>query len=843
MAVVTVDTLLSAVAYVAGETIDIQSGAIVTCDATPAIRPGSMQSLVRGELLGSNASGTTPIVLTLNTNTNDFIFEQNGILKGRGAPISLGAATGGASETFDLSVAPLNIIPYPSHVEVETVAGSGSYYCYMIAPTAGVPVTWATTEFCATGQSGRVLFWNHTTRILTSGDGTNGSLLPAGADVRIPNIYIDTNVQNATPNARTQIDLNPSGTMDLEWVAFSHRIYLSTSTFKKVRFLHVGFCGDVNLTSANVAEYTMDHVSQQPDTEQTTVDQIFRASSVNGPMALNKVTVLSGGLVTRDSPSQVHNNFGLTQFDDCSFARRDGKNAGGDESISVQNLPPGLVVRRLAGIGGRMEFTNLVDNVFVDTAHAESLGTAQLTANAATATSLINCNGVKYLGFLNAGVSACRSELFLADGQCQNNELYNANYNGGNNCSGLSSGSDAGFKAVNCTLSNLRGDQPFVQSPTTFLNNQWTLRNVKASIGSGTFIGNDGAQNSELNFIAGTPANLLTPFAAATGYCYANLIGPGLTPTTGALVAGPFSENTNATLAGTAFYNQNGGIFLIAINDAISVSSLFSPVGITSFVNTAPIWTYTEGGVTNTNTATAPTGVTAEFRIRVKGGSYGTYQALSAANLSASIAALTGYDSDLGLDFDLQLTATGADTTRVINKVYFATNIDNTYVAPDGELNLLGPALTDVTTMYLDSSDASIATFTSSGAQTFSGSATYFGQDIYFIRRTSGAVVIVSTKSTPITMTIGDNGDIALFSGAEIQLAQSTDVTELKAYVETYLDVVMSTISSKVDEIHLFRGLDAANPMTTTQTEITAGAITLDLTGDGLTTTTVTRRP
>ena len=92
-------------------------------------------------------------------------------------------------------------------------------------------------------------------------------------------------------------------------------------------------------------------------------------------------------------------------------------------------------------------------------------------------------------------------------------------------------------------------------------------------------------------------------------------------------------------------------------------------------------------------------------------------------------------------------------------------------------------------------------------------------------------------------MTIGDNGDIALFSGAEIQLAQSTDVTELKAYVETYLDVVMSTISSKVDEIHLFRGLDAANPMTTTQTEITAGAITLDLTGDGLTTTTVTRRP
>ena len=802
MAVVTADTLLSAVVYAAGETIDMQNGAIVTWDATPATRPGSMQSLVRGELKGLNASATTPIVLTLNTNTNDFIFEQNGILRGRGAPISLGAATGAASETFSLFSAPLNIIPYPSHVEVETAAGSGLYHCYMIAPTAGTTVTWATTEFCATGQSGRVLFWNHTTRILTSGNGTNGALLPAGANVRIPNIYIDTAVQNATPSSRTQIDLNPSGTIDLEWVAFSNRIYLSTSTFKKVRFMHVGFCGDINLASANVDEYTMDHVSQQPDTEQTTVDQIFRANSINGPMALNKVTTLSGGLITRDSPAQVHNVFGMTQFDDCSFARRDGKNNSGDESISVQNLPPGLVVNRLAGIGGRLEFTNLVDNVFVDAAHAESLGTAQITTNAATATSLINCNGVKYLGFLNAGVSACRSELFLADGQCQNNELYNANYNGGNNCSGLSSGSDTGFKAINCTLPAMRGDQPFVNSPTTFLNNQWTLRNIKASISSGTFISNDAAQNSELNFIAGSPANLATAFPAATGYGFANLIDPGLTPTTGNLVVGPFSENANATLAGTAFYNQNGGVFLIANNDRISVSSLFSPVGTTSFQNVAPVWTYTEASVAFTNSTTAPTGVTAEFRIRVKGGSYGAYQALSAANLAASIAALTGYDSDIGLDFDLQLTATGADATRVINKVYFATNIDNTYVAPDGELTLLGPAPTDVTTMYRDSDDAVIATFTGAGAQTFSGSATYFGQDIYFIRRTSGAVVIVSTKSTPIEMTIGDNGDIALFSGTEIQLAQSSTVDLINAVVvaiKTKTDSLAFSVAGVVD--------------------------------------------
>ena len=49
--------------------------------------------------------------------------------------------------------------------------------------------------------------------------------------------------------------------------------------------------------------------------------------------------------------------------------------------------------------------------------------------------------------------------------------------------------------------------------------------------------------------------------------------------------------------------------------------------------------------------------------------------------------------------------------------------------------------------------------------------------------------------------------------------------------------------SSKLDELHLMRGLDPANPVTVTTTEETAGGITLDIGGDGINSSTLTRQP
>jgi hypothetical protein len=62
------------------------------------------------------------------------------------------------------------------------------------------------------------------------------------------------------------------------------------------------------------------------------------------------------------------------------------------------------------------------------------------------------------------------------------------------------------------------------------------------------------------------------------------------------------------------------------------------------------------------------------------------------------------------------------------------------------------------------------------------------------------------------------------------------------SYLSTEAGGILSQIQTLVDELHKIQGLDAANPMTVTPTSRVSGSIDLDITGDGETTTTVTRQ-
>lgn len=62
------------------------------------------------------------------------------------------------------------------------------------------------------------------------------------------------------------------------------------------------------------------------------------------------------------------------------------------------------------------------------------------------------------------------------------------------------------------------------------------------------------------------------------------------------------------------------------------------------------------------------------------------------------------------------------------------------------------------------------------------------------------------------------------------------------SYLSTEAGGILAQIQTLVDELHKIGGLDAANPMTVTPTTRVAGSIDLEITGDGETTTTVTRQ-
>jgi hypothetical protein len=66
--------------------------------------------------------------------------------------------------------------------------------------------------------------------------------------------------------------------------------------------------------------------------------------------------------------------------------------------------------------------------------------------------------------------------------------------------------------------------------------------------------------------------------------------------------------------------------------------------------------------------------------------------------------------------------------------------------------------------------------------------------------------------------------------------------TELPgSYAGTEAGAILAQIQTLIDELHKVQGLDAANPATTTTTNVTAGTINVDITGDGVTSTTFTR--
>ena len=193
MAIVTTSQNLTSVSYAAGEIIEIRNGATLTINSTPATRPGTIQCITSGKLRIENASTTTPIVLELNDQTRDLRFESNGILEVRGAMMSLGSGTG-SSQTFNFASLYSGVLTDITYVEIEQTAGSGDYIPWHIVEVSSAYYHIGrrnrgsiTTEY--DGEH-NVLFYNSDTRVLTSGNGTNGKSIPSGCNIRIPNILI-----------------------------------------------------------------------------------------------------------------------------------------------------------------------------------------------------------------------------------------------------------------------------------------------------------------------------------------------------------------------------------------------------------------------------------------------------------------------------------------------------------------------------------------------------------------------------------------------------------------------------------------------------------------------------
>lgn len=186
-------------------------------------------------------------------------------------------------------------------------------------------------------------------------------------------------------------------------------------------------------------------------------------------------------------------------------------------------------------------------------------------------------------------------------------------------------------------------------------------------------------------------------------------------------------------------------------------------------------------------------GLTVEFGMKTPSGSWSAYQTLNQANLISEFAALTDYDPNEGLNLRLRFTAVGDDEYRRIQQVTMPTTVDpDAWILGDASITLSGPLSTDVTKIMRASDNTELYSFTGFGEKEFSIGPNY-GVEVYLRRETSGGTVLMRTLPQTYTLKFGNNGEVPLFYGAEIQLAQSSEVAAIKAAVDLYLDAAISS--------------------------------------------------
>lgn len=201
MATVSTSKLLSETTYATAETITINNGAVLTVDATNATRPGNITCLTSGKLSVVNSSPDTPLIFSIHDMTHDFRFEGNGIFEVRGAPMLLDYGTD-TQQSWNFSTLYGGVIPEITYCEIEESPGSGLYMPWSIIREDTTLYDTSVllnrnfggatpAAFCGNGYDvSKVLFWTDSTKILRTGDGTNGHTIPSGCAIRIPNIYI-----------------------------------------------------------------------------------------------------------------------------------------------------------------------------------------------------------------------------------------------------------------------------------------------------------------------------------------------------------------------------------------------------------------------------------------------------------------------------------------------------------------------------------------------------------------------------------------------------------------------------------------------------------------------------
>jgi hypothetical protein len=660
---IAVDTAISALAYAAGDTLNIQNTAILDWDVNPANQPLTIQSTDRGKLTITNASTTTPRVVRLSSNTGDLIFNGNSQIIARGDWIQVGTGTGLAGQTINLSTVGGVAIDSVPFLRIEDGAGGYDIYTSLAgsADVGGRPLS-----SVGTGELGKHYNQDNTTKIVTFGDGTNGNVIASGRKIYVPNIFFTSATYTATTANKNFLDLNPTGYASLWVCAFTDRFYLNSqsSTHGGIDFKDVG-CHNAFGLGSSVYPVTIDGLYSAM--ENGVVSATCSISSNAGTVSVDNVVVaVATGAGNIDGFTMTNSNLVYVGTIKCVHFQRNSGNRNGMAITAARNLN-GITyprIKKLIMIGAKLTMDSWSDCTVQEVLHSDATNGVANATNPTNALNIVNCARCS-IELLTGLIGACRNQITNVDASTSDFCIAAVNYDP---------------QANSDSLLNSAGVNVRVGNVAAHASDYRVNVNAQQAVGFRTFIKNarnpatknlNACSYSKYEWVSA--ADMSTSASGIIDYGPYALVLTAATGNGGKLILGPFTQDTSSgflTLTGSPYFNQLGAIFFPAGGDVATwVCSQIR--GVASFDSSAPTFTLTEA---------TPGSLAGTFKMRNYGDTvWGSTYALTFANLQTALAALTGYNSSVGFDISFTATATGADATRNLSKIVIACQKDPAY--------------------------------------------------------------------------------------------------------------------------------------------------------------------
>lgn len=648
--------------------ITIDQGATLTVNTDTNIIERVL-CITLGQLLVENASTTTPIFVKTGENGATALaqlrFEGGGSMKVRGNWISLGTSNGNASQTFSLPMnSALEMIP-----DLPTV--------FVFKDGATKPEIYnrvgSFTDCFGDEKLGSVFTHDPILNTITFGDGTNGCILPDSAVVRIPNIMF---FDETSGTGYTDFDLATSGALDLDKCSFGENYALNFSSASSVRVTNSAFdfaredmnCGSqqgvyfenvgiqmqvlshyMNLSASNnfimrnVFIYNLENTAQYHGFYPTNASGgEFTECRVVAPLVPSSTSravfyITSPNLTFKDcyvATQGVGWNFGAgsgnTTITDCGFNGAGKRNATAYSPYMIQsaNSSNNTIVR-----------TNSYPLLPADGAIAPNTYAISMS----TGTSKITVHDCDiYVG--EAGNPARTNNPIFSNGV-------------GHRVNKIRIHGDFSGDTINHSTASAN----LIAKNITFMNTESNANDMEWTDGG-------------FHDLVASPDNIDTvPSASGKDvgtfhhYLSDDKTSGRLYKPMGAHSAGS-SKYTEISVTGNVLFNNAGAMYMDSAGDIVEFESNVHG-GITAFTGSA-----LRGSGTGN--------FTIEFALRNPDGVYGALQTLNTTNLQSALSALTGYDSNVGLQIKYRVTRTVSNVTDYLNHIAIHTTIDANYESP-----------------------------------------------------------------------------------------------------------------------------------------------------------------